>query len=792
MRRIAALFALAALVAASAAAQGIIIDRRIRPPEPRPQPRVEPITIKTHSVETVIDGQSATTTVTQTFFNPNHWQLEGQYLFPLPPEAAISGFEMTMNGQMVKGELLPADKARGIYEETVRRMIDPGLLEYAGRGLFNARVFPILPQQDLTIKFTYSELLRYDSGLVRFGYPLRTRSFSQVPPSQVAVKVTLKGANPLRTIYSPTHKVEVIRKGDTEAVVGLEMKEQQPANDFELFYGFADGAVSASVMSFRDDEKAGYFLALLTPKITLAKEEILPKDVIVVLDTSGSMLADGKLDQAKNALKFCVNSLNDKDRFAIVTFSTEARRLHEALVAASKENKDAAIEKIGALDATGGTNFDEAIKQAYALAGKDEAARPCYVLLISDGLPTMGEVTEVRALAKQAREARAKHVRMFTFGLGYDVNTWLMDTLAEENRGQREYAKPKEELEVKLSNFSNKIASPVLSDVKLRIDGAELHDMHPQVPGDVFAGTQLSLLGRFDKPGKHQLLLEGTVNGEKRVYEYSIELCEKDVAKNWLPRMWAVRRVGFLMDQINLKGENPELKEEIVRLGTKFGIVTPYTSFLVVEDTPMPRPGQPMPNDRRREGAWHGDGGGSGGGAGSRAGAPQAPEAQTGEEAVKRSDANAGRRANDNANDAEEADERAADDVAKEAKKYGAKSKSEERLARLARKGLSGKAAEAEAEQVIKTIGTRSFIWCDGVWLESDLTNAELFGSEAVDYMSERYFELSRGNDTVAKILALGTEVIFRHGGKTYRIVEKQADENSDKNGDKSGEKKPE
>ncbi len=760
-----ALLLAAVLCSGALAAQGIVIDRRIRPmPEPRPQP--QNIQIKSHSIETVIEGQTATTTLTQVFYNPNQWQLEGTYMFPLPPEAAISDFQMTMDGKMVKGELLPADKARTIYRETVRRMIDPGLLEYAGRGLFQASVFPILPQQDLTIKFSYSELLTYDSGLVKFHYPLRTHGYCDLPVGTISAKLTLKGEQALRTIYSPTHSVEIIRKGDKEAVIGLELKDNKPANDFELYYGYDDTALATSVLSYREGDDAGYFLALLTPKLQLSEEEILPKDVIVVLDTSGSMDEDGKIDQARKALKFLVNKLNEKDRFALVTFATESRRLHDKLTLCSKEAREDALAKIEKITATGGTNLEGAIRDAYAIAKDGEAdARPCYVILLSDGIPTMGETTDVKALAKIARDNRAANVRMFPFGVGNDVNTWLLDTLAEENKGQREYVKPKEDMEVKVSNFAAKIAAPVLADVKLRIDGAEMHDLHPQIPGDVFAGTQLSVLGRFDKPGKHTLLLEGTVNGEKRAFEYSVELAAADTGKAYLPRMWAVRRVGYLMDQINLKGENEELKKEIIRLGTQFGIVTPYTSFLVVEDNPVPAAGRPMPEDMRREGRALGGGSGTG-----RAPAPA--EEQKGEDAVEASKANADRRANDNANELEDAEKDQAESVANRAKKLGMRSRADDKLAKLKEKGYSDSAASAEAANVIKTVGTRSFVWSDGIWLESDLTNAELFGAEVVEYLSERYFEIAE-DAKAARVLALGNEVIFRHGKNTIRIVDK-------------------
>lgn len=774
--------ALALVCAGSLAAQGIVIDRRIGP-MPRPQPRLQQIEIRSHQVETVIDGQSATTTITQTFHNPNQRQLEGEYIFPLPPESAVSDFEMTMNGEMVKGELLDAAKARQIYVETVRRMIDPGLLEYAGRGMFKARVFPILPQDDLTIKFSYTELLEYDSGLVRFHYPLRTRGFSPTPLQSVGVKVTLKAEQELRTIYSPTHTCEIVRNGDNEAVIGLELSDQQPKNDFELYYGFADGATTANVLSYRESDDAGYFMALLTPKLKLAPEEILPKDVIVVLDTSGSMHDDGKIDQARKALKHMVNKLNADDRFALVTFSTTTRKYHDALTLATEDARKEALADIESIKAAGGTNFVEAITEAYGLVD-GEAARPCYIVVLSDGVPTVGETTNVKEIAKLARERRADNVRMFPFGVGNDVNTWLLDTLAEENRGQREYVKPNEEMEMKVSNFADKIASPVLADVSVKIDGAKIHDLHPQVPGDLFAGSQISLLGRFDKPGTHTLMLEGTVNGEKRAFEYVVELGENNTEKAYLPRMWAVRRVGYLMDQVNLKGETKEIKDEIVRLGTKFGIVTPYTSFLVIEDEPLPQPGAEMPRDRR-EGRVIGERGGPGIGGG----VPAAPEQQKGEDAVGRSKSNADRRAQDSADGAEEVERDSANELEELARKKGFASRRDARKRKLKEAGYSDEAASHESAEIVKTIGTRSFVWTDGVWLESDLTNAELFGAEAVDYLSERYFELMDAGGNVAKVLALGNEVIFRHGKGCVRIVDRTDQAGTPgENGDESGE----
>ena len=776
--------ALLVLLAAPVFAQGIVItiepDPDIRPRRRPPRPQFQAIEVRSHCVETNIDNQGSTTTISQTFYNPNSVQLEGQYLFPLPVEAAINSFEMTMNGKMVKGELLPADKARGIYEDIVRRYMDPGLLEFAGRGLFKASVFPILAQQELSIRFTYTELLPYDSGLVRFRYPLRTKNFSQSPVQTLSVKVNIKSEQAIQTIYSPTHSCEIIRKGDKEAIVGFEAKNNQPDADFELYYGYATDAVAASVMTFKEGTDAGYFLALLTPKLKLSDDEIQPKDVIYVIDTSGSMLDDGKIVQARKALKLCVNALNEKDRFGLVTFSTESRKWREELALATKDNKDTVSAYIEKLEAMGGTNIASALKDGLALARtKDEIKRPTYVVFLTDGLPTV-EQTDVKQLVKMAGELRETHMRIFSFGVGYDVNTWLLDTLAEQNRGQREYVKPKEDIEVKVGAFYSKISSPVLSDVRLRIDGAEITDMQPKVMPDLFAGGQLAVLGRYSKPGKHQVILEGTVNGVKRVYEYSQEFVTSDATKNYLPRMWAVRRVGFLLDQINLAGFSKELRDEIVTLGTRFGIVTPYTSFLVVEDASIPPPRDPRLPGPQEDSGWRErravENKPQGGAGESRSnglgGGARAPGASTGKEAVEDSEANDDRRGNDNADGANKSDKDAAKKVEEKASGGGYATKKNKRAEALRKQGYDGKAADLIAADNVKTIGTRTFVWSDNIWLESDITNGELVDAELVEYMSDEYFALSRADAETSKILALGAEVIFRSGKKVMRVIE--------------------
>lgn len=556
------------------------------PPAPRPY---APLEVVYHHVNVKIDGQIATTSVDQEFYNPNPQRLEGTYLFPIPPGAQIDKFTMDIGGKMVEAELLSADKARKIYEDIVRKAKDPALLEYAGRDVFKVRIFPIEPNSKKRIKLSYTQVLKADSGLVSYVYPLNTEKFSAKPIKDVSIKVELSHERPLKSIYSPSHSVEVKRHGANRATVGFEATDAHPDTDFALYFAPEKDELGVNLLAHRDAERDGYFLLLISPGLETKRQNVMPKDVVFVLDTSGSM-AGRKLEQAKKALRFCVENLNDEDRFEIIRFSTEVEPLFEKLVRANDGHREKANEFIKELKPIGGTAIDDALQKALTLRNAErgvrnaEPDRPFVVIFLTDGKPTIGTTDEEQIVRNVKRENQGR-TRIFCFGIGTDLNTHLLDKITEETRAFSQYVLPDEDLEVKVSNFFSKIKEPVLTNPTLKFTGdVRVTKLYPSPLPDLFRGDQLVLVGRYSGRGDSAIVLEGTVNGAKRKFTYEAQFPRTDEDHEFIPRLWATRRVGYLLDEIRLHGENAELRDEVTELARRYNIVTPYTAYLIVED----------------------------------------------------------------------------------------------------------------------------------------------------------------------------------------------------------------
>ncbi len=556
--------------AASINAQGVIVPivcdiRPCRPiPLPRPIPVPNALPVKSIELYTKINGQVATTRVEQVFRNDTAYTLEGTYFFPIPDAASIVEFAIWENGKKLVGEIRSREEARRIYDEIVRRQKDPGLLEYAGKDLFQASIFPIPPNSDKKLEIVYSQILKAESGTVAYRYPLgmgRNLWSRQNPafensnrnlPTQkfgtVSGKIEIAGVKDgIRNVYSPSHQIDVRQKGETGAGVSFETSKND--NDFQLFYTLSNSDFGMSLLTYREPGKDGYFLLMLSPKDNISERELVNKDIVFVLDTSGSMNEEGKMEKARAALLFGVRTLRDGDRFNIINFAGDEHLMETGLIAANGSGKKRGEDFVNKLTATGGTNINDSL--VAALKQFNQSPRPKMLVFMTDGLPTVGEQNIERIVAN-VNKAKAADIRLFAFGVGYDVNTQLLDKLAAENSGAADYVEPKENLEVKVSNFFTKVSSPVLSDLQIDFGDAEIDYIYPRRITDLFKGGQITLIGRYRNDRELQnitLRLTGKSGIENRSFAYqNLDFPLRADENNFLPRLWAVRRVGWILE----------------------------------------------------------------------------------------------------------------------------------------------------------------------------------------------------------------------------------------------------
>jgi Ca-activated chloride channel family protein len=560
-------------------AQGLIIDRRPHVPIARAF-EVREVTVNARVREQVAEVQ-----VSQVFHNPGSTVIEAEYFFPLPDEGAIQNFVLMVDGKELPGRLLPKDEARRIYEEVVRSKRDPALMEYMGRGLFRTSVFPIPPGADRTVTLRYTQLCRRDLDGVEFAYPFATQKFTAKPIQRLTLNAQIHSSDPIQSIYSPTHSPTLQKPTAHEATVKLELRDVVPTTDFRLLYTLSEGAVGATLLSYRSGSDEGYFLLLASPQVKPQDSKPLPKTVLFVLDRSGSM-SGKKIEQAKKSLQFVLDNLRDDDLFNIVVYDDRVESFKPELQRFSKETRADASRYVENIQAGGSTNIDAALKSALEMLR--DGSRPSYVLFLTDGLPTAGEQREM-AIADNCRAANKVSARLFVFGVGFDVNARLLDRLSGGNGGTSEYVKPDEDIEAHVARFYSKLTSPALTGIQIELANSDLNRTYPRDIPDLFEGGQLVWVGRYKHSGRTTIRLSGKAGSERRTFEFPAELAGADRGPTYefVERLWAMRRIGFIIDQIDLHGQNKELTDELVALSTKHGILTPYTSFLADERVPL-------------------------------------------------------------------------------------------------------------------------------------------------------------------------------------------------------------
>jgi Ca-activated chloride channel family protein len=709
-------------------ADGIIIPEPpiCEPPCPIPPPpphEVPYLTVEFHRVNVTIDNQVATTRIDQVFRNDSPWSLEGTYIFPLPENAAISEFAMWVNGEKVEGQLYTKEEARRIYDNIVRRRLDPALLEYVGRDLFQASIFPIDSGDTRRIEIEYTELLPVDNGLVRYVYPLSTERFSGKPLENVAVTIDLSSRDPIKAVYSPSHPVSIDRDGRYRALVGWEDYDVLPTTDFSLYYTISPEDVGVNLLSFKERDEDGFFVLLVAPNVDT--EQVVEKDVILVLDTSGSMEGE-KMEQAQDALKYVLDHLNEGDRFNIIAFSTGIRAFSNQTESLSAVPE--ARRFVNNLRAEGSTDINRALLEAIESADRQ---RPTIIIFLTDGLPTSG-VVETPLILNNIDQAAGSNLRIFPFGVGDDVDTVLLDTLAQEQRGTSAYVRPGERVDEQVSAFYAKVSTPVLADIELEVGGVRIEDTYPYPLPDLFAGTQLIVAGRYLEGGPATITLSGEVNGRTRTFRFDDLTFAIDRqgsrSAEFIPRLWATRKVGYLLNQIRLHGENRETIDEIVNLSVRYGIITPYTSFLVEEpEMALSREGRDIIAQEVHEEAEA---------------AP--PAASSGGEAVEK---------------AVEQNRLAGADMAAPLP--------------TATAGVGGAPSDeaSSAMAAVTAVGDKAFVFKDGVWTDTTFDPTLMTPTE-LPFPSERFLEFLTTYPEAGKYFALGSRVIVVIDGVAYETIE--------------------
>jgi len=547
-------------IAPRASAQGWV-----EPIRPLPRGAIEKVR---SAVQVAVAGRVARVTVEEWFRNTGPVMDEGSYLYPLPGEAVFSDFSLWQGDRELKGEPMDAGQARAIYEEIVRRKRDPALIELAGHGLLRARVFPINPGETRKITLRYTQVLERVGDAWRFRYAAGTGAASR------SFRLQLDSAARFGDPYSPTHRITVNRSGDH---LELALADTSAAGDLELLLPLASGLVGTSLVTTRPTGEDGYFMLLLAPG-RAAEAPSLRRDVVAVLDVSGSMSGE-KLDQAKAALVQLLGTLRPADRFRLVAFSSAVRRYADGWTEASGERVRAAQDWVRNLQANGGTDIAGALGEAFAAAPAEGALG--VVVFLTDGMPTVGD-TDPERIADQAEHRRGAF-RVFAFGIGYDVNTYVLDRLTERARGVTEYIQPGGDIEQAVGSLATKVSSPVLTDLALRADGMELYDVQPQSLPDLFAGDELVVFGRLrGTGGTGAVAVTGRRNSREERFTTNAPAGESS-GNEYIPQLWAARKAGALSREIRLHGPNPEVVSELKRLALRYGILTEYTSYLVQE-----------------------------------------------------------------------------------------------------------------------------------------------------------------------------------------------------------------
>lgn len=552
-----------------------------------------PVQLRSVDARVAINDQVATTTLVLTLINPTRSPMEARVTLPVPDGITLRSMAYDGVGPEPTATLLPRDKARDIYNSIVNRYKDPALLEFLSSTLIQTSAFPIPPNSSQNVTIVYEQVLAADAGRVDYILP-RSESVESTS-TEWKLDVSIKSQSPVASIYSPSHEVRIERRSDNEARVTLTSSTAAQPGSFRLAYTTraSKHEPSLTVFTYPDDSAAdngGYFMLMAQLPELDAKRARVNREVTIVIDRSGSMRGE-KMEQARQAALQIIDGLRPGESFNIIDYSDSVESFRPAPVVKDDDSARAAKAYIARLEADGGTNIHDALLAAL----RPTPTQPLpLVLFLTDGLPTVGERSEV-AIRNAAQKANTANRRIFSFGVGLDVNSPLLTAISTAARGATTFVLPKEDVEVKVSQVFRRLDGPVMEAPTLAASGtadARIRELQPGTLMDVFEGDQVVVLGRYVGDRPFRLELAGHSFGRERKFSINVDPAAGGMKSSFVPRLWATRKIGALIEAVRQAGADGgnandprtrELVDEIVRLSTKFGVLTEYTAFLAVE-----------------------------------------------------------------------------------------------------------------------------------------------------------------------------------------------------------------
>jgi Ca-activated chloride channel homolog len=537
--------------------------------------------IDEHTARVTINNGIAVTEVTEVFHNTEDRQVEALYLFPVPKGASVANFSMWIGGKEMVGEVVEKQRAREIYNSYKRARRDPGLLEQVDYKNFEMRIFPIAPRAQQKVQITYYQELDFDNDWATYVYPLATTprpGLSARVKGKFGLSLHVKSEVPIVALESPSHKEQfvVVKHAENYREASLEMTGAEMNRDLVLAYQVARPRTGIDVVSSKKSSEDGYFLLTMTAGKELEATQ-RGMDYVFVLDISGSMMNDSKLQLSRDSIGAFIRELGTDDRFELITFNVAPQPLFKELRPVNQASQAQAAEFLKAQEARGGTVLRPAMAAAYRYGNPD---RPLNVVILSDGLTEPGDEHELLNLI----QSRPSHSRVFCIGVGNDVNRPLLSQLAEQAGGLAAFLSREDNFERQAKAFRRKLLHPAASNLRISLQGCDAYDVEPRQLANLYHGMPLRMYGRYRNGGPAKVRVQAEINGGAFDQTVAVNLPPQEEANSEIERMWAWQKIDRLQKEADRTGSRAPVVAEIVRLGEAYSIVTEYTSFIVLEN----------------------------------------------------------------------------------------------------------------------------------------------------------------------------------------------------------------